>query len=174
MSKRFNPVVNVDDIQEEFSDGGGCFKHGYRVLTPQMGYERTNLNLSRLPPKCVAVPFHAHQRDDEIFYILSGRGVLRYGDEIHPLRPGDCVSCPAGSGIAHQVGNPYDEDLIYLAIGGNDPDEVVQLPDSGKIMIRSLKAIGELTPRGRSEGEPDWPRVFEMFAQQKDTVEKLT
>lgn len=163
MSEPINPVVNVEDVDEEISDGGGCFKHGYRVLTPQMGFDRLNLNVSRLPPGCVAVPFHAHQRDDEIFYVLSGRGVLRYGDALHLLKPGDCVGCRAGTGIAHQIGNPYDEDLIYLAVGRNDPDEVVRFPDSGKISIRSLKAIGTLTPTGRSEGEPDWPRIFEMF-----------
>jgi uncharacterized cupin superfamily protein len=95
---------------------------------------------------------------------LEGRGVLRYGDTLQPLRAGDCVSCEAGTGIAHQLANTGDEDLVYLAIGRNDPNEVCVYPDSGKVMVRSLKAVGVLTRVDYMEGEPEEPLIFGMAA----------
>lgn len=59
----------------------------------------------RLKKDHTTVPFHYHLREDEAFYILSGRGVLRYGDDLREIRAGDCISCPAGTKIAHQIAN---------------------------------------------------------------------
>jgi uncharacterized cupin superfamily protein len=65
-----------------------------------------------------------HQRSDGAFCILSGCWALRYGDQLLPLRPGGCVSRSAGTGVAHQVANPCEGELLHLVIGANDPDAV--------------------------------------------------
>ena len=96
--------------------------------------------------------------------MLSGRSVLRYGDAVHELVPGDCISCPAGTGIAHQLANPYDEDLVYLAIGPHDPHEICGYPDSGKVMVRALDLVGRLERTEYLAGEPEVPRIFELAA----------
>ncbi|MEO0480063.1 MAG: cupin domain-containing protein [Planctomycetota bacterium] len=132
----------------------------FQCLTPSMRPRGGSLNVNRmrLKPKTGGVPFHSHRREDEVFYVLEGRGVLRYGDE--PLRevgPGDCISCPAGLGIAHQLANPFDKDLVYLAIGTYEPDEVCEYPDSGKVMVRGLGTVGRLTKTDYMDGEPERP-----------------
>jgi uncharacterized cupin superfamily protein len=159
-------IVNVDDVEEEEYLEGERWGHAFKVLTPSLGRggRRLGVNQTRLPPGRTAGPFHYHQREDEVFFVLSGRGVLRYGDELVDLRAGDTVSCPAGSGVAHQIANPYDEDLVYLAIGINDDDEVCVYPDTGKVMVRSLKRVGYLEKTPYMEGEPDHPKIFELIA----------
>jgi uncharacterized cupin superfamily protein len=107
-------------------------------------------------------PFHYHQLEDEIFFVLSGRGVLRYGDDVRELRAGDCVSCPAGTKVAHQICNPFDEDLVYLAIGPHEPEEVCVYPDNGKVMIRGLRQVGRLEELPYLAGEPERPRIFAL------------
>src|SRR4029079_384941 len=99
MSERPSPVVNIDDVKEIEHLSGEHWGGAYKPLTPLLAEKRGALgvNLSRLPPGRATCPFHYHLRDDEAFYVLSGRGVLRYGDELFPLRAGDCVSCPAGT-----------------------------------------------------------------------------
>lgn len=157
-------VLNVDDAPEESHFDGEHWGHAWKVLTPGMGHlGRLGVSQTRLPPGRVAVPFHSHAREDEAFFVLSGRGVLRYGDALRELRPGDCVSCPAGTGIAHQIANPFDEDLVYLAIGLNDPHEVCEYPDTGKVMVRSLKRVGVFTKTDYMEGEPERPRMLELL-----------
>ena len=121
------------------------------------------MNVNRVPKGRTVCPFHTHAREDEVFFVLSGRGVLRYGEDLVQLRAGDCVSCPAGTGIAHQMANPYDEDLVYLGIGANDPHEVCTYPDSGKVMVRALKTVGWLKADDYMAGEPEVPRIFELL-----------
>lgn len=158
-------VVNADSVPEQGELEGERWGAPYKPLTPALDAlgGRLGVNVTRVPKGRTACPFHAHAREDEVFFVLSGRGVLRYGDELLPLRAGDCVSCPAGTGIAHQIANPYDEDLVYLGIGPNDPHEVCTYPDSGKVMVRSLKTVGWLKKDDYMAGEPEVPRIFDLI-----------
>lgn len=162
-------VVNVADVEPISRTLGDHWAASYKPLTPSMrpGGGTLGVNHMHVPPRRAAVPFHAHQREDEVFYILAGRGVLRYGDDVREIRAGDCISCPAGTGVAHQLANPFDEPLEYLAIGPYDPDEVATYPDSGKIMVRSLKRVGWLENVDYFEGEPDKPRILDMAPTKK-------
>jgi uncharacterized cupin superfamily protein len=157
-------VVNVDEVLEQDYRRGDTWGGIDKLLTPSMRPKggRLGVNLSRLPPGRTMCPFHYHEREDEVFFILSGRGVLRYGDDVRELRAGDCVSCPAGTHVAHQIANPFDEDLTYLAIGPHDPNEVAVYPDSGKVMIRSLGHVGFLHKVPYLEGEPEPGKIFEL------------
>ena len=156
-------VINVDDAKEEVFLEGEHWGHAFKVLTTMGRYGRLGVNQTRLPPGRASGPFHYHQKEDEVFFIQSGRGVLRYGDELTELKAGDCVSCPARSGIAHQIANPYDEDLVYLAIGFNDENKVCVYPDTDKVMVRSLKTVGFLKKTPYMEGEPDKPKIFDLI-----------
>ncbi len=160
-----NVVVNLEDVAEQEYVSGAHWGHAFKPLTPAMeeAGRALGVNLSRLPPGRAACPFHSHQVGDEVFYILSGRGVLRLGEELVPLRPGDCISRPAGTGRAHQIANPYDQDLIYLAIGPNDPNEVCLYPDSGKILVRNQKQVGRLEACDYMDGEEDRPIILDLI-----------
>ena len=158
-------VVNIDSIEAVERLLGEHWGAQVKPLTPSMRPRGGSLgvNLMKIPPGRTASPFHSHQREDEAFFVLEGRGVLRYGHEIIPIRAGDCISCPAGTGVAHQIANPYDEeDLVYLAIGTHDRDEVCVYPDSGKVLVRSLEALGRLEKADYFEGEPRPPKIFEL------------
>lgn len=166
MTEPKHPIVNVDEVEERvaMSDTHAEYGQAFKPLTPLLDAKggRLGINQTRVPPGRVACPFHYHQREDEAFFVLSGRGLLRYGEHVYPLRAGDCVSCPAGTRTAHQIANPYDEDLVYLAIGPNDPDEVCVYPDSGKVLVRSLGAVGAFEKRPYMDAEPSPPRVLTL------------
>lgn len=156
-------MTHVDDapVHERFH--GEHWGARFQILTPAMRPAGGQLGVNRLivPPGRTAVPFHSHRHEDEVFFVLAGRGVLRYGDEpLREVRAGDCISCPADSGKAHQLANPFDEDLIYLAIGLHHPDEICQYPDTGKIMVRSLQTVGRLAATEYMDGEPEVPRIL--------------
>lgn len=165
MSEPYDHVVNVEDAPEHERIVGTHWGGKFKVLTPSMRPRGGTLgvNYMRVQPGCSAVPFHAHQLEDEAFFVISGRGVLRYGDEpLRELRAGDCVSCPAGTGNAHQLANPFDEDLVYLAIGRRDPHEVCNYPDNGKVLIRGLGKVGRVAEAEYMDGEPDVPKIISM------------
>lgn len=167
------PITHIDDVvdSEEHWGGWGC---ATRVLTDFMRDQGGRLGVRhvRVPPGKTACPFHTHALEDEAFFVLEGRGVLRYGDTLHDIGVGDCISCPAGTGAAHQLANPYDADLVYLAIGTRDPNEVCTYPDSGKIMVRSLNLVGRLDERPYMDGETPSPRIFDLIAAQPPDAER--
>ena len=161
-------VVNVADVPETVQMDDAHWGCAFKPLTPALdalgrqGGTRLGMNLSRVPPGRSGCPFHAHAREDEVFYVLSGRGLFRYGDTVREIGPGDCIACPAGTGTAHQIANPYDEDLVYLGVGLNDPHEVCTYPDSGKVMVRSLKRIGLFEATEYMHGEGPRPKLLDM------------
>lgn len=160
----FDPITNLDDAPVDGLPLETQWSGTWKVLTPHMRAAGGTLGVvqNTLPPGAVGCPFHWHLREDEVFFIQSGRGVLRYGDTVRALRPGDCVSCPAGTQIAHQIGNPYDEDLVYLAIGPRDPHEVCGYPDSGKVLVRAMRTVGRLEPRAYHDDEPLPPLILAL------------
>jgi len=167
MSSR-GPVLNIDEAEEHTTPDGEYWGSSYKVLTPFMESNggTLSMNVTRLPPGRVGCPFHYHMVDDEIFYVLSGTGVLRHGDELIQLRAGDAISCPAGLRVGHQIANTGDEDLLYLGVGANSPNEVCAFPDSGKVMVRSFKTVGTLTKTDYMAGEPERPLIFDIAQSQ--------
>ncbi len=156
--------VNLQDVpavKRMFGDHWGA---EFKPLTPGMRPRggKLGVNWMRVPPGRAAVPFHHHLREDEVFYVLEGRGILRYGDDLVELRAGDCVSCPAGTGVAHQIANPHHEDLVYLSIGDHDDHEVCGYPDTGKVLIRGLGKVGRLAETEYFDGEPERPKILEL------------
>jgi uncharacterized cupin superfamily protein len=164
MPKRVAHVVNIADVDEVRHLKGKHWGGYYRPLTPALDRlgGRLGVSINRVPPGRSMCPFHSHRREDEVFYVLSGRGLLRYGSSVRRIGAGDCVSCPAGTGIAHQLANPFDEDFLYLGIGPNDPDEVCVYPDSGKVMVRALKTLGLLKKTDYYAGESAEPKILGM------------
>ena len=166
-------VVNLHELEEGTHVHGEGWASFERRLTPKGA--SLGVNLCRVPPRRSGCPCHAHQLEAEVFIVQSGRGVLRYGDELRALAPGDCVYCPAGTGIGHQLANPFDEDFVYLAIGPRDPNEVCTYPDTGKVMVRSLGQHGRLAAAPNYEGEPEPPKIFALadeLASKQSTAEK--
>lgn len=157
-------IVNVDQVAEVDRQMGDHWGAPYKILTPSMRPRggKLGVNQMRVPPGRAACPFHSHQLEDEVFYILSGKGLFRSGDTVTEVSSGDCISCPAGSGEAHQLGNPFDEDLVYLAIGNFEPHEVCVYPDNQKVLVRSLQRIGQLDQRDYMDGEPERPRILDL------------
>ncbi|WP_263142706.1 cupin domain-containing protein [Pseudomonas sp. RIT-PI-AD] len=156
-------IVNFHDAEEEVDFRGPHQGSATRWLTPTRDGQRPRLGVraNRVPPGRTACPFHAHAREDEVFYVLAGRGLFRYGDSVQEIQAGDCISCPAGTGIAHQLANPFGEDLLYLSIGPHDLDEVCVYPDSGKVMVRSLATVGRLQATDYFDGEPERPLILD-------------
>ena len=55
---------------------------------------------------------HRHLLTEEIYYILSGQGTMRIGDESRPVGVGDAIAIPPGS--VHEITNTGDKELRFL------------------------------------------------------------
>jgi uncharacterized cupin superfamily protein len=91
-----------------------------------------------VPPGRRAFPLHNHHANEEMFFILEGKGELRVGEERHSIRKGDFIANPPGGPeVAHQIINTGDVELRYLAVSTMNTPEIVEYPDSGKLAMIS-------------------------------------
>jgi uncharacterized cupin superfamily protein len=127
-------VVNIDELKlEHFMQGDKFECNGVRI-GPLLGAQSLGYSYDIVPPGKRSCPFHSHRGEEEMFFIVKGRGTLRYGDERRAIRAGDVICCPTGGPeTAHQIVNDSDAELAYLSISTKMPAEVCEYPDSGKI-----------------------------------------
>lgn len=162
-------IVNWNDVTLETTHKDGPWGGAEARLNPSMPPDKGHVGVVKvvLPPGHSYCPFHWHVHEDEIFIVVSGSGILRYGDDVVDLRSGDCVAFPRNSGQGHQIANVSDQDLVYLAIGENRSDEVCVYPDTGKVLVRSLKRLGQMQDTTYLEGEPDPPKILARAARKR-------
>ncbi|MHC4513333.1 MAG: cupin domain-containing protein [Planctomycetota bacterium] len=137
------PNVPIRSSEEEFHALSKGERFGAReiLLSRLGGASQVHVNLLVIPSGKQSAPLHYHMREEEHFYVLEGRCVMRSGDDRHELGSGDYVCFPAGTGVAHAFENRFDADCTMLSVGPSDPTEICIYPDSGKAKLRELNAI---------------------------------
>ena len=100
-----------------------------------VGLKRSGVSLAKIPPGKESFIYHAHVREEEWIYIISGRGIAEIDDEEFEVSAGDFMGFSTPS-VAHHLRNPFDEELVYLMGGENLDIEIADFPRLGKRMIR--------------------------------------
>jgi len=97
---RFNNVVNARDVpQEDYSEPSGRYQVAGREVAQVVGARDLGYSVTFVAPGSRSYPYHFHHGEEEAFYVLEGRGLLRQGDgvgeeELIELGPGDVISFP--------------------------------------------------------------------------------
>lgn len=122
-------------------------KLGYRVVKVDPGYR--------------AWPFHSHRVNEEMFFILEGKGLVRIGEESFHITEGDVICAPAGGPEnAHQIINNSDDTLSYICISTMEAPDIMEYPDSGKFGVFV----------GAAPGGPGEDRTFSFFGRESSAV----
>jgi len=124
----------------------------WRGLGRAAGATRTGLNHVALAPGSAGPPPHCHTVEEEIFVVLDGAGVLTLGGDTFPVRRGNVVARPAGTGVAHSF-RAAPAGLVYLAYGTREPGDITWYPRSKKVYFRGLGVIGRVEPLDYWDGE---------------------
>ena len=117
------------------------------------GLKRTGVSRVRIPPGKESFAYHLHHREEEWIYVLSGRGVAIVDSREYEMSAGDFIAFPTPS-IAHNMPNPFEEDLVYLMGGESREYEIADFPDHDRRMIRRGK---EIEIYRLSDGQPFGP-----------------
>lgn len=126
------------------TDAPTAFGGAARLLGEAAGARVTGLKHITLPAGGRGAPPHCHSQEEEIFVMLDGGGTLQLwprggtGDpDEHPLRLGDVVSRPAGTGVAHAL-RAGEQGLTYLAYGTREASDMCFYPETGRVSLRGL------------------------------------
>jgi uncharacterized cupin superfamily protein len=127
-------VINIDELKLEHYRHGDTFEGDAVRVGPLLGAKDLGYSYDVVPAGKRSCPFHSHRGEEEMFFIVRGTGLLRYGEETRKIRAGDIICCPTGGPeTAHQIVNDSAAELVYLSISTMAPVEVCEYPDSGKI-----------------------------------------
>ena len=134
MSAIANRVINIDALKLEHFTQGEKFEGSGARVGPLLGAKDLGYSYDVVPAGKASCPFHSHRAEEEMFFIVSGTGTLRYGHETRKIRTGDFICCPVGGPeTAHQIVNDSDAPLAYISVSTMMPAEVCEYPDSNKI-----------------------------------------
>ncbi len=92
----------------------------------------------------------AYPREEQIYYVVEGTGLLRYGDEEIPVSRNDFMYLPAG--VSHGVSNPRERPLVIMVMGYEippdrhiTPTEKLQLASADEVPLLVLGQHGPTT-----------------------------
>ena len=133
------PLVNLSDIPLRDGGNGEQFVAKLGRVGAMIGASKLGCQYHVVPPGKKAFPRHNHHANEEMFFVVSGAGSYRRGDETFDIREGDVIAAPAGDvSTAHQIMNTGTAELRYLAFSTRLDPDVTEYPDSGKFSIASM------------------------------------
>jgi mannose-6-phosphate isomerase-like protein (cupin superfamily) len=124
-------VVKVSDVPDQSANlGNDPEQFEIRFLRNDLGCEHCGVSFARYSPG-FAASGHTHNRQEEIYLLVSGRAQALVGDnEVVELEPWTAIRVPAETPRAlRAVG---DEDAIFVKVGAPNtgPGDARGVPDS--------------------------------------------
>jgi uncharacterized cupin superfamily protein len=116
-------------------------RYKYEAVNPNEGNQIVAAFYT-LPPGKSSYPLHYHTSNEEVFYVISGGGILETYETKYQITAGDIIVCPAGKNGAHKITNCSEtENLIYLDVDTNNTPDIVYYPNSNKVGVRAAGGI---------------------------------
>jgi uncharacterized cupin superfamily protein len=128
-------VKNYNSIKgEKVTRGTNQFT--IKSVVPRTEANKCTVNFIEVDPGNYAFGYHYHEMNEEVFYIISGVGVVRTPKGDITVKAGDAITFPAGKEGAHVIRNGSDtEKLVYIDFDAVNIPEIVHFPDTNKIMV---------------------------------------
>ena len=123
-------LAHWDDV-EQHRRAKGEMDATWQRLGDAAGTKGVGLNRVRVAPGKLPTPPHSHGASEEVYYVLEGSGLAWQDDQVHEVRPGDCVIHRANELEHTFVAGP--EGLDYLVFGTRHPTDLGWLPRSGAV-----------------------------------------
>src|SRR2546430_2702126 len=86
-----------------------------------------------------------HPRQEELYFVRDGSGVLRYGDESHPFAQNDFTYVPPT--VRHSVSNPSNQPLRLVVTSVRIPSDT-PISQPAKLEVANLGELKEQTVEG--------------------------
>jgi uncharacterized cupin superfamily protein len=94
----------------------------------QVGCDRLVLAQDEMPPDTHNTELHFHSAREEAWFVRSGSGTARLGEEGYPLRQGSFWLCPENTGVGHRI-EVGSEGMQLVTMGDLIPGDVCVYPE---------------------------------------------
>lgn len=107
-----------------------------RTIVGREDSENFDVSVYEVPPGKAAYPYHHHVRNEEVFFILSGTGLLKSPEGERTISAGDFLYFPNNEKGAHKITNVSEtEPLVYADFDIRYDPEIALYPDSDKVGV---------------------------------------
>ena len=107
------PSQMIPEVREKMRGGAGHVNLA-QVVTGERLPKNVRLSaVITLQPGC-SIGWHVHEKETEVFFIASGKGVANDNGETRPIAAGDVLVTPDGCG--HAIENNGSLPLVFFAI----------------------------------------------------------
>jgi uncharacterized cupin superfamily protein len=137
-------VINLSQVSavEINAPEGSAFGGSRQRVGAAIGAQKLGYSFFTVPPGKAAFPYHTHTTNEEMIYVVEGRGVLRLAKDEVEVTAGTIVACPPGTEFAHQLINTSNQELRYLVVSTMEYPDLSEYPDSNKIGAYATAAVG--------------------------------
>ena len=125
-------IAHWDDV-ERHHRAKGEMDATLQRLGHVAGAKTVGVNRIRVAPGKLPTPPHSHGASEELYFVLGGSGLAWQDEEVHEVRPGDCVVQRANE-LEHTFIAGADG-LDYLVFATNYATEFGWLPRSGAVRM---------------------------------------
>jgi uncharacterized cupin superfamily protein len=94
----------------------------------QMGSDKLVLAQDEMPPGTHNTDLHFHSAREEAWFVRSGGGIARLGEDAHPLRAGSFWLCTENTGVGHRV-EVGPDGMQLVTIGDLIPGDICVYPE---------------------------------------------
>lgn len=94
----------------------------------RMGSDKLVLAQDQMPPNTHNTELHFHSAREEAWFVRSGNGIARLGEEAHPLGAGSFWLCPENTGVGHRI-EVGPDGMQLVTMGDLIPGDVCVYPE---------------------------------------------
>ena len=138
-------VINLSEVPavQINAPEGSAFGGSRQRVGAAIGAQKLGYSFFSVPPGKSAFPYHTHTTNEEMIYVVEGRGILRLGKDEIEVTAGTVVACPPGTESPHQLINTGNRELRYLVVSTMEYPDLSEYPDSNKVGAYATAALGK-------------------------------
>lgn len=129
-------ITNKNSIEPKHKSEHESYEYYKYEVTKPSKENQCYVAIYKIPPQKANYPYHYHLKNEEVFYIISGNGILETPDGNKTISAGDIVVSPPLEKGAHRIINSSQtEMLIYFECDTVSYPDIVYYPNSDKVGI---------------------------------------
>ena len=114
-------IRNIAEVPwREFPDHFGGALSKPLVMPETAGSQHIDYRISMYQPMAY-VKVHRHKRQEQVYHVIEGEGLMHIGGEDHAVRKHDVIFLPPG--VEHSISNTGLAGLVFLVVTSPVTDE---------------------------------------------------
>jgi len=129
-------IINKNSIKPKHQNEHEPYEYYKYEVTRRNEENQCHVSIYEIPPQKSNYPYHYHLKSEEIFYVISGNGIIETPNGDKSIKAGDIIVCPPSPNGAHKIINTSQTEMLtYLDCDTISCPDIAYYPKSNKVGI---------------------------------------